>query len=39
MLYNVIWGRGGQKYDIFALYNIWMAPWKSMITVDVVNIG
>ena len=26
LLYNVIWGRGCQKMDIFVLYNMWMAP-------------
>ena len=38
MLYNVIWGGGGQKYDIFALYNIWMAPYQVYQKPNVVSI-
>ena len=34
MLYNVIWERGGQKYDSFALYNIWMAPWQMILYIQ-----
>jgi len=26
LLYNVIWGRGFQKINIFVLYNMWTTP-------------